>query len=255
MEKLLFCCFILILIKLFNSNEDIIEDVKIEADVNSSTSKETSELIQNYFNMINKIELDEEEIDKLIFCGTFSEIKIHNEEKIINETIDRLKGNKYLVHDKINNYLLNKCFQAIDLKIAREVVLNGKYLVEINQNLYEKYKSIFSIDYSMLRTKDDLKKTEEETQAGYKVYKAFQILNLRQKREGVKNKNNDKEKTDNKKHKKNKRQINLELFNMPTYIKAIIFLIVFVAIFGGILYIVNSITKKPNKDKKKRKKN
>lgn len=251
MKNFLFCYLIVFSIKLFESSEGNFEQIKIGTNGEEiSNDKETNRLIQDYFDQINKIELTEEELDKLIFCGTINQIKLHNDEKIINEVIERIQENQYLVNDKIANYLANKCFKTIDLETARKVAVNGLYIVNITDDLYNKYKSYFVYDYAAIRNKDDLAKTEEEIQISYKIYKAFQIHEARDKRE----KKSDDEPKNNREQRKGKLDVGIEFLNIPTYIKGTIFIIVFGLIFGGILYYVNIITKKQNKEKNKKKK-
>ena len=254
MKKYINFFLILYLINSILSEEnETSTDINNETDINSNNEALTNEL----YKSLENVNVTDEEVDKLLFCGALLQLKIGKEEKAMDELANELNSkSKEEILDKVGSYLIKKCFNSVELKIARKYFNGGLYMNVIDEEKYEYYKSYHEIDYSIFKNKkkEDLIQ-DEDVDLILKFHKAFQIHNKKQE-EIERNADNFKEekKTKDKKTKENiKRKINVDLPNIPTYFKVIIFVVVFGIVFGGILYYVNSINRKLNKEKKDKK--
>ena len=246
MQKVLLISLIFFLIKFSISKESNfntysnIENITDYA--NSNFTKE--QLTQDFHNILENITVTDEEVDKLLFCSALMQMKLEKDAKILENLIEKSKEtNNEEKYDKIGSYLVFKCFNSVNLKVARKHFNGGFYIDEINDKKFENYKEYHDFDYSDL---NDSEKSEEEIELIYKFYKALEIYNKK------KSEIDDKEQKEEF-HKKIK-PVGLDLLrSVPAYVKAIIFIVVFGIIFGGSLYYINSIIKKPKKDKKDKK--
>ena len=209
---------------------------------NSNFTKE--QLTKDFHNLLENITVTDEEVDKLLFCSALMQIKLEKDSKILENLIEQSKEtNSEDKYDKIGSYLVFKCFNSVNLKVARKHFNRGFYIDEINDKKFENYKDYHDFDYSDLK---DSEKSDEEIELIYKFYKALEIYNKK------KSEIDDKEQKEES-HKKIK-PVGVDLLRtVPTYVKAIIFVIVFGILFGGSLYYINSIIKKPKKEKKDKK--
>lgn len=250
MKKYLIFFFLLISIELIKP-ADIIYDTKTST-LNLNNSNITQdEMLQQYLKMIENIKLTDEERDKLVFCGTISQMKVNNDEKIINDILNKVKGiSKEQVIDKFGTVLIKKCMNNINVIEARKNLEDGNIFANIDFNK-EGYKYFGEFDYYDYKTEKDLEKTKEEVELTYKFHKAINIIN---KKNEELTKGRDTNKNFYRKKGRNLEAFGLELTSIPTYVKVIIFIVVLVIIFGGILYYINKIINKPKKEKKDKKK-
>ena len=196
--------------------------------------------------------LSNDEIDMLLFCGALLQIKLEKDAKIIDELAKKLnESNKDVAYDKLGSYILYKCYNNIKVDTAKNHFLKGFYHHEITDKDFDDYSSYHYVDYSIFKTKSDLKRSYDELYLTHKFEKALEIYNKLQ------NFTKEEEKKLNLNKMKNNKLKSFEnnLINIPNYVKIALFIIVFGLLFGGSLYFVNSIINKPKKDKKKKKKN
>ena len=247
MKKYVLKFLVLFLIKFHETKElNFNTDLNIDNISDYAHGKFTKEELTNEFHkFLENITVTDEEVDKLLFCSALMQIKIEKDANIIDNLIEKSKEtNTEEKYDKIGSYLVFKCFKSINLKIARKHFNHGFYIDEINNKKYENYKEYHDFDYSDFT---DSEKSEEEIQLIYKFYKALDIYNK-------KNREID-DKEQKEEFEKKIKPVGYDLLrSVPTFSKAIIFIIVFGIIFGGSLYYINSIIKKPKKDKKGNKK-
>ena len=270
MKKIIYIFLILFLIKIIESDEN---EIPTDLNHNPNINIESNETINNIFSSIEKVNISEDEIDKVLFCGALLQIKLRKDDEILEEIAKSVQViNKEDIYDKIGSYLLLKCFKSVTLKDAHKFFNGGLYLNILDEGKLNTYKSYHEIDYSIFKIKEDLVQTDEEMEIALKFHKSMQIHNERQgeieskgyikKEETIvigkeKEKENESEKENGQKIK----TVDYDLPNIPKYVKWIILIIVFGIIFGGILYYVQSIInkhkkeKKDKKDKKKKKKN
>ena len=246
MLKVLLIYLILYLIKFSTTQKSNFNPYSnIENITDYANSNYTNEqLPKDFHNLLENITVTDEEVDKLLFCSALMQIKLEKDSKILENLIEQSKEtNSEDKYDKIGSYLVFKCFNSVSLKVARKHFNRGFYIDEINDKKFENYKDYHDFDYSDLK---DSEKSEEEIELIYKFYKALEIYNKK------KSEIDDKEQKEEF-HKKIK-PVGLDLLRtVPTYVKIIIFVIVFGILFGGSLYYINSIIKKPKKEKKDKK--
>ena len=246
MLKVLLIYLILYLIKFSTTQKSNFNPYSnIENITDYANSNYTNEqLPKDFHNLLENITVTDEEVDKLLFCSALMQIKLEKDSKILENLIEQSKEtNSEDKYDKIGSYLVFKCFNSVSLKVARKHFNRGFYIDEINDKKFENYKDYHDFDYSDLK---DSEKIEEEIELIYKFYKALEIYNKK------KSEIDDKEQKEEF-HKKIK-PVGVDLLRtVPTYVKAIIFVIVFGILFGGSLYYINSIIKKPKKEKKDKK--
>ena len=246
MLKVLLIYLILYLIKFSTTQKSNFNPYSnIENITDYANSNYTNEqLPKDFHNLLENITVTDEEVDKLLFCSALMQIKLEKDSKILENLIEQSKEtNSEDKYDKIGSYLVFKCFNSVSLKVARKHFNRGFYIDEINDKKFENYKDYHDFDYSDLK---DSEKSEEEIELIYKFYKALEIYNKK------KSEIDDKEQKEEF-HKKIK-PVGVDLLRtVPTYVKAIIFVIVFGILFGGSLYYINSIIKKPKKEKKDKK--
>ena len=210
---------------------------------------------------ISSYGLTEEEIDKLLFCGVLFQYKIHQDEKKITDM-----GTKFNVSDmdeifdKVGSYILYNCANSVNIETAQTHFKNGQYIEELKDEDYQKYKKYYEIDYSRYTSRNDLIITDEEYNMTDKFKKAYEIhhkiLNeINKKTDENRRKEYEKSKEKKRKEEERVKAIENNLLNLPNYVKAIIFIIVFGVFFGGCFYFIRSKNNKDKKDKKKKKKN
>ena len=245
MKKYLLLFLILFIIELLKCEEN--ENIK-NIDYNKLNNFDDKAYAE-FNNSLDNITVTKEEIDKLLFCGVLLQIKVRLDEKIIEEIAAELnQPTKEEALDIIGGHLLSKCFNRVSLKTAQKFFVDGLYMKEIENKEYEQYSEYHDIDYNIFRNRKDLKVNETEIEMILKFYKA---LNIHNQRQDALEENRRKEQKENEEKIK---AVGIDLLNIPTYIKSIVFIIVFGLVFGGCLYFVNSIINKPKKDKKDKKK-
>ena len=129
--------------------------------------------------------------------------------------------------------------------------------------MHESFQEYYDIDYSEYKNKDDLLLTDEEYDSSLKFQKALEIYNNRTSKynEELRKKEDKMKKEDLergeyiRKDSERVKTIEKNLLNLPNYIKVIIFIIFFGAVFGGIISFLRFVNdKSKKKDKKKKKK-
>lgn len=205
-----------------------------------------------FFDYLQNITLSDEEIDKFLFCGALLQIKISHDLKIINEIANEIKGiNANDAYDKMGSYLLENCLNKVSLRTAQKHFYKGIYIEEITNEYFDYYHSYHDVDYnSIFKNKDakDLKRSNKDLEYLFRFQKAHEIHTKRQEED--RQRKIQEERDSNEKMK----AVGFDLLSLPSYVKIIIFILVFGALFGGSLYYVNSIINKPKKEKKKKKK-
>ena len=205
--------------------------------------------------------LTEKEIDKLLFCGVLFQYKLHQDEKVINDMGTKFNVSSMdEVFDKIGCYILNNCVNSVKIEVAQTHFKNGQYIAELKDEDYQKYEKYFEVDYNRYTSIDDLIITDEEYNMINKFKKAYEIHHkiineVKKATEEKQRKLFEKSKNEQRKEEERIKVIENNLLNLPNYVKAIIFIIVFGAFFGGCFYFIRSKNYKAKHDKKKKKKN
>jgi len=257
MKKFIFIFIILFIILLIKADEPN-NNVYINDPYNNPHFRFNNENMTFYINdtkfleYLQNITLSDEEIDKFLFCGALLQIKISHDLKLINEIANEIKGiNVNDAYDKMGSYLLENCLNKVSLRSAQKHFYKGIYIEEITNEYFDYYHSYHDVDYySIFKDKDvkDLKRNNTDLEYLYRFQKAYEIHTKRQEEE--RQRNIQEERDSNEKIK----AVGLDLLSIPSYVKIILFIVVFGALFGGTLYYVNSIINKPKKEKKKKKK-
>ena len=211
-----------------------------------------------------KIVLTEEEIDKYLFCASLFHYKIHKDEALIDEINKKLNtSSRDDAFNKVGSVILVKCFKNVPINTVRNYFSKGLYIKLINNTMHESFQEYYDIDYSEYKNKDDLLLTDEEYDSSLKFQKALEIYNNRTSKynEELRKKEDKMKKEDLergeyiRKDSERVKTIEKNLLNLPNYIKVIIFIIFFGAVFGGIISFLRFVNdKSKKKDKKKKKK-
>ena len=228
-------------------NNELLKDLinKNNTNINNIGQNSTN----NYTNYLDNITITNEETDKLLFCGALLQIKVRNEEKIIDDlALELNESTKEDAYDKIGSYLMYNCYNNVKLKTARTYFSEGLYIKEIDKTDFDYYSKLHDVDYSIFKTKADLLRSDEEIDIILKFHKALEIHNKKQDEIDANRMKAEKE------NEGKIKAAGIDLISIPNYVKIILFIIVFGSLFGGSLYYVNSIINKPKKDKKDKKK-
>ena len=205
--------------------------------------------------------LNEQEIDKLLFCGVLFQYKLHEDEKELKDMGTKFNVSSMdEVFDKVGSDILYNCVNAVKIEVAQIHFKNGQYKAVLKDEDYQKYEKYYEVDYSRYTSRDDLILSDEEYNMTDKFKKAYEIhhkiLNeINKKTDESRRKEYEKSKEKKRKEEERVKAIENNLLNLPNYVKAIIFIIVFGVFFGGCFYFIRSKSNKEKKDKKKKKKN
>lgn len=205
--------------------------------------------------------LNEQEIDILLFCGVLFQYKLHQDEKELKDMGTKLNvSNMDEVFDKVGSDILYNCVNSVKIEVAQSHFKNGQYTTVLKDEDYEKYEKYYKVDYSQYTSLDNLIISDEQYNLTEKFKKAYEIhhkiLNeINKKTDEKRRKDYEKSKEDQRKEEEKIKAIENNLLNLPNYVKAIIFIIVFGVFFGGCFYFIRSKNNKAKKDKKKKKKN
>ena len=221
-----------------NTDEIIDEDIEeIKENVNKSSYRKRPE-----FDKDRPFNLTYDEMDKMIFC-TFIVQETIREKKDDFEAIQKKMNlsTPNPIYEKLGTDMFEKCNNKVDINIVSKFIKNMTYFN--NFKMDKSYKALVELDYDKYNNESDLVLTMEQQVLMYKYQRVEDIF--RQKRADLR----DTIDKDNQKIKIG----NLELDNIPSSIKFTAFLGVLAILFGGILYFLKKLEKKP-KDKKKNKK-
>ena len=209
---------------------------------------------------ISESGLTEQEIDKLLFCGVLFQYKIHQDEKILNDMGTKLNvSDMNEVFDKVGSDILYNCVNSVNIETAQTHFKKAQYILQLKDEDYPKYEKYYEVDYNRYTKIDDLIISDELYNLTDKFKKAYEIhhkiLNEIDKKTSEKQRMEyDKSREEQRKEEERVKAIENNILNLPNYIKAIIFIIVFGAFFGGCFYFIRSKNNKDKKDKKKKKK-
>ena len=153
MKKIIYIFLILFLIKIIESDEN---EIPTDLNHNPNINIESNETINNIFSSIEKVNISEDEIDKVLFCGALLQIKLRKDDEILEEIAKSVQViNKEDIYDKIGSYLLLKCFKSVTLKDAHKFFNEGLYINILDEEKLNTCKFYYEIYYSIFETKED----------------------------------------------------------------------------------------------------
>ena len=181
------------------------------------------------------------ELDKLMSCSIILSLKAERDNnKILNFLKKFNETTKSKAEGKILTEMFENCVNNIDNKTISKFfnnftyTLNSEYLNEYDKFLkpnYEKYNE--NSDFDLTVSQQILSYQFEKVKEVYEQKQAQLRLEMNQK-------------------------INIgnyDITQMPSYVKSIIFILVFGIFIFGTLYFLKKLVKKPESNKKKKKKN
>ena len=184
-----------------------------------------------------------DEMDKIMFCSFLMDDGLDKYDYDIYKVEKRFRvaKNDRSIENKIAAEMLERCVNNVDMKTVNYYLKNFTF---VNDFYWESgFDKLIKIDYDRYKTKEDIELTESED----KLYKKFEKINeiYKKRRREIE----DMYDQENRRIRIGK----LDLENIPSSLKLFIFIVIFSILFGGVIYLLKNMGKKPN-DKKKKKK-
>ena len=210
----------------------------------NTTTKETNythrkphKKSKNPFNMTMN------EMDTMMFCTFIVQDRVKTDKSKLESLHKRLNiSDMNRVYEKVGTDIFENCFKNIDINLVNKYMKNLTYAN--NFKWRKEYDEISKIDYDKYNNMTDLFLSMDQQVLMYK----FQGVNelYRQK------KADERDNIDEENRKIKIGQIDME--NIPTSFKFIVFLVILILLFGGVFYLLKTLEKKPKEKKKKEKK-
>ena len=226
--KILF--FISLIIVYYIICEEKNDNPKIENTVNNDNIEE------------KELNLTIDEMDKMMLCSVFIQEALRKDKDRIEVLSNKTNSSDIDVFDKIGTDIFENCYYSIDIFIVKRYFKNLTYLGGYKwRNEFNKY---IEIDYDKYLEKNNFNLTNEQKE----LSENFNIVKEKFKKKQLEEREKLKEEHD-------KLKIgNLDLENIPSNIKGIVFILVFTIIFGGSIFLLKTLINKPKKKKEKKKK-
>ncbi len=183
-----------------------------------------------------------DEMDKMMLCSVFVQEALRKDKDRIEALGNKTNTSNLLVFEKIGADIFENCHKSIDLQTVGKYFKNLTYLGGYEwKSEFDRY---IEIDYDKYLEQKNFNLTDEQTVFA----KQFTIVKEKFKKKQLE----EREKIE---EEKNRLKIgNIDLENIPSNIKGVIFIIVFAMIFIGSLLLLKSLVNKPKKKKEKKKK-
>ena len=260
-NKILFFLFLslwLILCQVTNKTEGSkktteTKEVKEQPKIERKTTQETNETKDaNYthskrqrrdFRSKIPFNMTENEMDTMVLCTAIVQEWVKSQKTNVEAVQKRLNlSSVNPIYDKVGTDIFEKCNKNLDIKIVHNFIQNLTYLN--NFKWIKEFDDIIKIDYDKYNNQTDLMLNYEQQILMYKFQRVDELF--RQKKADERD-NIDKE---NQKLKIGK----IDMDNIPSSVKLMVFLVIIIILFGGVFYLLKTLEKKPKDKKKKEKK-
>ena len=210
--------------------------IKIACENMNETNNET--LNENNTNSKN-FNLTIDEMDKMIFCSIFVQQALRKDRDRIEllSNISNIPSN--ITYEKIGADIMKNCLNKLSMKIVNTYFKNLTYLG--NYKWKEEFLEYISIDYDKYNDTKGFEKDENDQLLIDKYEYAREKFRLKQEED--RNKMYEEQ---------NKMKIgNFDLENIPSNFRGVLFVIVYLLIFGVSILILRTLINKPKSKKDK----
>ena len=199
--------------------------------------KKPTKKSKNPFNMTMN------EMDTMMFCTFIVQDKVKTDRAQLESLQKRLNiSDINRVYEKVGTDIFENCFKNIDINLVNKYMKNLTYAN--NFKWRKEFNEISNIDYDKYNNLSDLFLSMDQQVLMYKFQGVNEIY--RQK------KADERDNIDEENRKIKIGQLDME--NIPTSIKFVVFLVILILLFGGVFYLLKTLEKKPKEKKKKEKK-
>ena len=204
--------------------------------------EENENLTNNKTEELPQLNLTMDEMDKMMLCSVFVQEALRKDKDRIEALGNKTNISNLLVFEKLGADIFENCHKSIDLQTVGKYFKNLTYLGGYEwKNEFDRY---IEIDYDKYLEQKNFNLTEDQKEFA----KQFTIVKEKFKKKQLEEREKIEEEN-------NRLKIgNIDLENIPSNIKGIIFIIVFAMIFIGSLLLLKSLVNKPKKKKEKKKK-
>ena len=204
--------------------------------------EEKENLTNNKTEELPQLNLTMDEMDKMMLCSVFVQEALRKDKDRIEALGNKTNISNILVFEKLGADIFENCHKSIDLQTVGKYFKNLSYLGGYEwKNEFDRY---IEIDYDKYLQQKNFNLTEDQKEFA----KQFTIVKEKFKKKQLEEREKIEEEN-------NRLKIgNIDLENIPSNIKGIIFIIVFAIIFIGSLLLLKSLVNKPKKKKEKKKK-
>ena len=204
--------------------------------------EEKGNLTNNKTEELPQLNLTMDEMDKMMLCSVFVQEALRKDKDRIEALGNKTNISNILVFEKLGADIFENCHKSIDLQTVGKYFKNLSYLGGYEwKNEFDRY---IEIDYDKYLQQKNFNLTEDQKEFA----KQFTIVKEKFKKKQLEEREKIEEEN-------NRLKIgNIDLENIPSNIKGIIFIIVFAIIFIGSLLLLKSLVNKPKKKKEKKKK-
>ena len=204
--------------------------------------EENENLTNNKTEELPQLNLTMDEMDKMMLCSVFVQEALRKDKDRIEALGNKTNISNLLVFEKLGADIFENCHKSIDLQTVGKYFKNLSYLGGYEwKNEFDRY---IEIDYDKYLEQKNFNLTEDQKEFA----KQFTIVKEKFKKKQLEEREKIEEEN-------NRLKIgNIDLENIPSNIKGIIFIIVFAIIFIGSLLLLKSLVNKPKKKKEKKKK-
>ena len=218
----------------------IICQVKNETNNDNETDILSNEKLEEE---IKKLNITIDEMDKMMLCSVFNQEALRKDKDRIEALANKTNVSDIDIFEKIGTDIFENCYRSVDMPTV------GKYFKNLTYLGGYKWKKDFDkfieIDYDKYLRQNNFNLTEEQEM----LSKKFNLIKEKFKRKQLEDRKKFTEE-------QNKLKIgNIDLEAIPNNIKGVLFVIVFVIIFGGSIFFLKTLVNKPKKKKEKKKKN
>ena len=204
--------------------------------------EENENLNKNKTEDLPKLNITIDEMDKMMLCSVFVQEALRKDKDRIEALGSKTNTSNLLVFEKIGADIFENCHKSIDLQTVGKYFKNLSYLGGYEwKSEFDRY---IDIDYDKYLEQKNFNLTNEQ-----KLFAQQFII--------VKDKFKQKQSEDRVKIEEENNRLkigNIDLENIPSNIKGVIFIIVFAFIFIGSVLLLKSLVNKPKKKKEKKKK-
>ena len=212
--------------------------------IKTKKNESDNEIFDNDDNILESKELNLtiDEMDKMMLCSVFIQESLRKDKDRIEALANKTNTSDLLVFDKLGTDIFEYCYNNIDMPTVRKYFKNLTYLGGYEwKNEFDKY---IEINYDKYLEKKNFDLTDEQQL----LSQNFNLVKEKFKKKQLEER--EKIKDDHEKLKIG----NFDLEDIPNNIKGIIFIFVFMVIFGGSIFLLKTLINKPKKKKEKKKK-
>ena len=200
--------------------------------INKKKSNENNLNLKNYKMKIN-------EMDKMMFCSVFVQEALRKDKDRIQSLANISNVLPNVTYEKIGADIMENCINKINMKIVNTYFKNLTYLG--NYKWKKQFEEYILIDYDKYNNTKNFEMDENDKLLSDKYQFVREKFRLKQEE--------DREK---KIEEQSKMKIgNFDLENIPSSFRGILFIIVYLLIFGGSLLLLKTLVNKPKTKKDK----